>query len=116
MEALKPFIVANTKQDPPPMKHLHHSDDFNFDIELAVSIKPKDSNVDYTLSKTNFKYLYWTIKQQLAHHASNGCNIRPGDLMGSGTISGPNFLGVVKILLNWVIVDKLESFWLMEMK
>uniref|UniRef100_A0A915N9A5 Fumarylacetoacetase n=1 Tax=Meloidogyne javanica TaxID=6303 RepID=A0A915N9A5_MELJA len=63
MEALKPFIVANTKQDPPPMKHLHHSDDFNFDIELAVSIKP--------------------------HHASNGCNIRPGDLMGSGTISGP---------------------------
>jgi len=46
MEALKPFIVANTKQDPPPMKHLHHSDDFNFDIELAVSIK-RESFFDF---------------------------------------------------------------------
>ncbi|CAK5033377.1 unnamed protein product [Meloidogyne enterolobii] len=96
MEALKPFIVANTKQDPPPMKHLHHFDDFNFDIELDVSIKPKDSNVDYTLSKTNFKYLYWTIKQQLAHHASNGCNIRPGDLMDT------RFFGMfIRIILAW---------------
>jgi len=58
---------------------------FNFFFRFLA----KESNVDYTLSKTNFKYLYWTIKQQLAHHASNGCNIRPGDLMGSGTISGP---------------------------
>uniref|UniRef100_A0A1I8AWT1 Fumarylacetoacetase n=1 Tax=Meloidogyne hapla TaxID=6305 RepID=A0A1I8AWT1_MELHA len=89
MEALKPFIVANPVQNPPPLKHLYHSDDFNFDIELAVSVRPKDSQKDYILSKTNFKYLYWTVKQQLTHHTSNGCNIRPGDLMGSGTISGP---------------------------
>ncbi|KAF7624667.1 Fumarylacetoacetase, partial [Meloidogyne graminicola] len=119
IEALRPFIVANPIQDPPPMKHLFHSDNYTFDIELAVSIKPRGSEKDYILSKTNLKDLYWTIKQQLVHQACNGCNIRPGDLMGSGTISGPtpDSLGCLlelswldKNQLNWEIVARRENF------
>jgi fumarylacetoacetase len=78
---------------------MHHSDLYSFDINLAVSIKRNRQNIvfildesnsqDFIVSKTNFKYLYWTLKQQLAHHASNGCNIRPGNLIGSGTVSDP---------------------------
>jgi len=42
-----------------------------------------------TVSRSNFKYMYWSMKQQLAHHSISGCNMQPGDLLGSGTISGP---------------------------
>ncbi|KAL1512519.1 hypothetical protein ABEB36_002101 [Hypothenemus hampei] len=86
--ALQPFIVNNYPQDPEPFPYLKHLDDFNFDINLQVDITPKNSNVATTVCRTNFKYLYWTMKQQLAHHTITGCNVNPGDLMGSGTISG----------------------------
>lgn len=51
-------------------------------------ILAKGTNVSTTVCRSNFKYLYWTVKQQLAHHTITGCNVNPGDLMGSGTISG----------------------------
>ncbi|KAI1723545.1 fumarylacetoacetate (FAA) hydrolase family domain-containing protein [Ditylenchus destructor] len=89
MEALKPFLVENPPQDPSPLRYLRHNDPYTIDIKLAVSIKPDGSTRDYKVCETNFKHLYWTLKQQLAHHTSNGCNVRPGDLMGSGTVSGP---------------------------
>jgi len=88
MEALKPFAVANYEQDPAPFPYLRHPDPFTFNIELDVEIHPKDGQGG-TVSKSNFRYMYWTMKQQLAHHTVTGCNMRPGDLLASGTISGP---------------------------
>nr|CDJ87545.1 unnamed protein product [Haemonchus contortus] len=88
IEALRPYMVENPKQDPAPLSYLKHSDPFTLDINLEVTIKP-DGGTDHSVCKTNFKHLYWTLKQQLAHHTVNGCNVRPGDLMGSGTVSGP---------------------------
>lgn len=90
MEALEPYKVANYPQDPVPFPYLKHDDDFNFDINLEVAIKPGASEKASVVTKSNFKYMYWTMKQQLAHHTVSGCNLRAGDLLGSGTISGPN--------------------------
>jgi len=89
MEALEPYKVANYPQDPVPFPYLKHDDDFNFDINLEVAIKPGGSEKASVVTKSNFKYMYWTMKQQLAHHTISGCNLRAGDLLGSGTISGP---------------------------
>lgn len=88
MEALQPFKVENTVQDPKPFPYLHHEDKFNFDINLSVYLKPKDMEQSL-ICRSNYKYLYWTMKQQLVHHSITGCNIRPGDLLATGTISGP---------------------------
>lgn len=87
MEALEPFKVPNMTQDPAPFPYLQHDESCNYDIKLKVDIKPP-SGVVTTVCQTNFKYMYWTPRQQLAHHTITGCNINPGDLMGSGTISG----------------------------
>lgn len=89
LEALEPFRCPNVAQDLVPFSYLSHKDQFNFDINLEVSIKPKDSQDPTTVSKSNFKFMYWTMKQQLTHHSISGCNMQPGDLLGSGTISGP---------------------------
>merc|ERR1711988_469211 len=88
MEALKPFAVSNYEQDPAPFPYLQHADPFTFNIELDVEIHPKDGQGG-AVSKSNFRYMYWTMKQQLVHHTVTGCNMRPGDLLASGTISGP---------------------------
>ncbi|XP_053386838.1 fumarylacetoacetase-like [Mercenaria mercenaria] len=88
MDALKPFQVPNIEQDPKPLPYLTHEDNYNFDINLEVSLKCDGLSKPKTLCRSNFKYMYWTMKQQLAHHTVTGCNINPGDLMGSGTISG----------------------------
>ncbi|KAH3784630.1 fumarylacetoacetase-like isoform X2 [Dreissena polymorpha] len=88
MDALKPFIVANATQDPKPMPYLTHEDNYNFDIALEVAIKCDGLSAPATICRSNYKHMYWTMKQQLAHHTVTGCNINPGDLMGSGTISG----------------------------
>ncbi|PAV56966.1 hypothetical protein WR25_04083 [Diploscapter pachys] len=90
MEALKPFIVDDMNQDPVPPSYLRHPNPYTFDINLGVTIKPEGDSKDHEVCKTNFKYLYWTLKQQLAHHCVNGCNMRAGDLLGSGTVSGPD--------------------------
>ncbi|XP_056645317.1 fumarylacetoacetase-like [Diorhabda sublineata] len=86
--ALEPFKTDNFPQDPQPLPYLRHSDKCNYDINLQVDITPKDGNVSTTICRSNFKYLYWTPKQQLAHHTITGCKMNPGDLLGSGTISG----------------------------
>merc|ERR550539_2383319 len=88
MEALKPFSVPNYSQDPAPFPYLQHSDQFTFNIDLEVAIKPP-AGQSTVVSRSNFRYMYWTMKQQLVHHTVTGCNIRPGDLLASGTISGP---------------------------
>merc|ERR1711970_603269 len=90
MDALKPFVVPNYNQDPTPFPYLQHDDPYTFDINLEVAIKPAGSSTSTTVSRSNFKYMYWTMKQQLAHHTITGCNMRPGDLLASGTISGPD--------------------------
>lgn len=93
MEALMPFVMKGEEQiDPVPQQYLIHSDPFTFDIKLEVSLKAHELPEDQpetVVSRSNFKYMYWTMKQQLAHHSISGCNMRPGDLLASGTISGP---------------------------
>lgn len=87
LEALEPFRVASPKQDPKPLPYLQQEGKNSFDIHLEVSIAPEGGDPS-TIAKSNFKYMYWTMSQQLAHHTSNGCKVLSGDLMGSGTISG----------------------------
>lgn len=86
--ALEPFKVPNFAQDPKPFPYLQHVDPFNFDIKLQVDIAPQKSSTSTTVCRSNYNFLYWTAKQQLTHHTITGCNVRPGDLMASGTISG----------------------------
>jgi fumarylacetoacetase len=88
LEALAPFLVDSPKQDPQPLPYLRHDDAYSFDIDLSVGIRPEGVAEPIMVSKTNFKQMYWTMKQQLAHHTVNGCNTNPGDLLASGTISG----------------------------
>lgn len=89
IEALQPFKVTNVEQVPRPLPYLHHDDDFNFDINLEVQLDPHSNGGPVTISKSNFRHMYWTMKQQLTHHSVSGCNMQAGDLLGSGTISGP---------------------------
>ncbi len=88
LDALEPFRTSGPEQDPQPLPYLQHSGAHAFDINLSVDIKPEQGEAK-TVCQSNFKYLYWTMAQQLAHHTVNGCNIKVGDLMASGTISGP---------------------------
>ena len=88
MDALEPFRVKGPKQDPTPLPYLQQKGKHAFDINLEVYIKP-ESVEESLVSKSNFKYMYWSMSQQLAHHTSNGCRVNSGDMMGSGTISGP---------------------------
>ncbi|XP_062327846.1 fumarylacetoacetase isoform X2 [Osmerus eperlanus] len=90
MEALMPFAEPNALQDPEPLPYLRHDDAYTFNINLFVSVKGEGMREAATICKSNFRYMYWTMKQQLAHHTVNGCNVRPGDLLASGTISGPD--------------------------
>ncbi|MCC5915165.1 MAG: fumarylacetoacetase [Balneolaceae bacterium] len=90
IEALEPFRVKGPEQNPKPLEYLRTNDKNSFDIQLAASIRPEGSGSETTVCETNFRHLYWSMGQQLVHHTSNGCNIRIGDLMASGTISGPD--------------------------
>jgi fumarylacetoacetase len=89
-EALEPFRVAGPHRDPAPLDYLLETRPNNYDIELEVDLRGKDSSASTTISKTNFKFMYWSSVQQLMHHASSGCAMNVGDLLGSGTISGPD--------------------------
>ncbi len=88
MDALEPYRVDSPKQDPTPLPYLQQTGQHSFDIHLEVAIAPEDT-IPTTVSRSNFKYMYWTMAQQLTHHTINGCKINSGDLLGSGTISGP---------------------------
>jgi len=87
MEALEPFKIKGPKQEPKVLPYLEQSGLNNYDINLEVFIQPNNGE-ETIVSTSNFKYMYWSMFQQLAHHTSNGCNIRVGDMMASGTISG----------------------------
>ncbi len=88
LDALQPFRVESPIQSPTVLEYLAGSGKDSYDIQLQVAIET-ESNVETEICQSNFKYMYWTMAQQLAHHTVNGCNVRGGDLMGSGTISGP---------------------------
>ena len=89
MDALEPFRTESPKQDPKPLPYLQQSAKNNtYDIKIQMAIKPEGLK-ETVVTNSNFKYMYWTMVQQLAHHTVNGCNVLSGDLMGSGTLSGP---------------------------
>jgi fumarylacetoacetase len=88
LDALEQFKLSGPKQDPEVFPYLKYEGPKNYDIKLQVSIRP-DGGETMVVSNSNFKYMYWNMCQQLAHHTSNGCNIEVGDMYASGTISGP---------------------------
>ncbi|MDR3496996.1 MAG: fumarylacetoacetase [Ancalomicrobiaceae bacterium] len=90
LEALQPFRVDGPVQSPEPLPYLRQSGPAVFDIELEAWLRPDGAERASRLTRTNARHLYWSPAQQLAHHTVSGCNVSPGDLMGSGTISGPS--------------------------
>jgi fumarylacetoacetase len=87
LEALAPFKVDGPVQDPKVLPYLEYTGKYNYDIHLTVSLTPEGGH-ENIISESNYKYMYWNMAQQLAHHTINGCNVRIGDMMASGTISG----------------------------
>lgn len=87
LDALEPFRVEGPVQDPEVFDYLKYDGKKHIDIHLEVAIQPENST-EKVVSKSNYKYMYWNMNQQLAHHTVNGCNIKAGDMMASGTISG----------------------------
>ncbi|HAQ64377.1 MAG TPA: fumarylacetoacetase [Bacteroidales bacterium] len=88
LDALEPFRTDGPVQEPMPLPYLRFAGRKSYDINLEVALKP-DQSEETTISRSNFRYMYWNMAQQLAHQTVNGCNINVGDLYGSGTISGP---------------------------
>ncbi|HAW21288.1 MAG TPA: fumarylacetoacetase [Flavobacteriales bacterium] len=88
MDALEPFKVAGSNQEPKVFPYLEFDGNKNIDINLEVLIEPEGQEAT-CVSNSNYKYMYWNYAQQLAHHTINGCPTRVGDMMASGTISGP---------------------------
>ncbi|MBD3166123.1 fumarylacetoacetase [bacterium] len=90
MTALEPFLVDGEAQDPEPLPYLKDNQPGGFNLHLEALVQTERMASPYRITQTNMKYLYWTIYQQLTHHAVTGCNLRPGDLFGTGTVSGPS--------------------------
>jgi fumarylacetoacetase len=88
MDALEPFRCEGPVQEPEPLDYLVSPGRRSYDISLEVWLRPSESGDEVRLSRGNFNDLYWDIRQQLTHHTVSGCNMRPGDLLASGTISG----------------------------
>ena len=89
MEALEPFRTAGPVQDPPPLPYLRSPDHWAVDIQLEVYVQGEKMDRPHRVCASNFKHLYWNVCQQVAHHTVNGCNLCTGDLLASGTVSGP---------------------------
>jgi fumarylacetoacetase len=87
LDALEPFRVPGPVQDPKVLPYLEYQGDKHIDINLEVGIIPENGD-ENVVGRTNYKHMYWNMNQQLAHHTVNGCNVRAGDMMASGTISG----------------------------
>ena len=88
LEALEAFRKPLPRQDPEPLAYLRAKNDFTFDIRLEARLQTAKMKTSHTITRTNFQNLYWSASQQLAHHTVGGCNLQPGDLLASGTISG----------------------------
>ena len=101
LEALEPFKTQSPTQNPEVLDYLKFEGNKNYDINLEVYLQPENSS-ENLISKSNFKYMYWNLSQQLAHHTINGCNVEVGDIYASGTISGEekNSLGSM-LELTW---------------
>ena len=89
MDALAPFRRPLPPQEPAPLPYLRATEDFTYDIRLEAQLQTAAMTTPHTITTTNFANLYWSVAQQLAHHTVGGCNLQPGDLLASGTISGP---------------------------
>ena len=89
LEALEPFRRPAPTQDPLPLPYLLKTDDWTLDLTLEAFLQTPGAATPHRLTQTNFHHLYWTLAQQLAHHTINGCPLQPGDLLASGTVSGP---------------------------
>ncbi|MBI5824217.1 MAG: fumarylacetoacetase [Chloroflexi bacterium] len=89
MDALEPFRVDGPTQDPAPLPYLTIDSANGYDIHLEVTLQTPAMDAPQTISRSNMKHLYWSMEQMLAHHTVTGCNMRTGDLCGTGTISGP---------------------------
>ncbi|CAD7700846.1 unnamed protein product [Ostreobium quekettii] len=95
LDALEPFECPAPVQEPPVLPYLREQHRTTYDVQLEVQIQPRDSSEAAAVSASNLRHLYWTFPQMVAHHTSSGCNLRPGDLLGTGTIScedGPGSL------------------------
>ena len=88
LDALEPFRTEGYDQEPEVLPYLQYKGKDNYDINLEVAIQPEQGE-SKVVCQSNFKHMYWTMKQQLAHHTVNGCNVNVGDVCASGTISGP---------------------------
>lgn len=108
MEALAPFKVDGVTQEPEVLEYLKCDDSHHYDINLSVIVQPQDGK-ESVISESNYKYMYWNMAQQLAHHTSTGCNMQVGDMLASGTISGPtpDSLGCM-LELSWAGSRKIE--------
>lgn len=111
LEALERFKVESPVQEPEVLDYLKCDKSHSFDIQLEAYIQPGDEKIS-KVSTSNFKNMYWNVAQQLAHHTINGCNINVGDMMASGTISGPDadsFGSMLELSWNGKEAVKLES-------
>ena len=89
LEALEPFRTDNPVQEPVPLPYLRTAGPQSYDIHLEVWLQGEKMAAAQRVCASNFRHLYWNVAQQVAHHTITGCNLRPGDLLASGTISGP---------------------------
>ncbi len=102
MDALEPFRVDGPKQEPAPLSYLKTDSANGLDLNLEVTLQSSSMNAPQTISRSSMKYLYWSMEQMLAHHTVTGCNMRTGDLCGTGTISAPTEDGYGSMLeLTW---------------
>ncbi len=87
--ALEPFRCAGPPQDPEPLPYLRAKGPQAYDVRLEAVLAPAGGGPPVVLTRTNLRELYWSPVQMIAHHTAGGCNLRPGDLLASGTVSGP---------------------------
>lgn len=88
LDALEPFKLPLPAQEPKPLPYLVRANDWTYDIQLQVALQDNELDAPSIITRSNFRNLYWSVSQQVAHHTINGCNLRTGDLLASGTISG----------------------------
>ncbi|MEL7833007.1 fumarylacetoacetase [Fodinibius sp. Rm-B-1B1-1] len=109
LDALEPFRIEGPEQDPKPLPYLQSEGKWTFDINLDVFLQSEEMDAPHKVCASNAKNLYWNIAQQLAHQTVTGCNVRPGDLYASGTISGKEKSSYGSMLeLSWKGTDPIE--------
>jgi fumarylacetoacetase len=100
--ALEPFRVPGPKQEPEPLPYLREAEPRNFDLNLEALLQPVGASKSVRICRTNFQDMYWSSVQQAVHHMAGGCNLQIGDLLGSGTVSGPEASSFGSLLeLTW---------------